>query len=267
MRSDPTDRLHPALGKQLAEFSPNYIRAAKLVFFGSTVVAAGIVPLLFGLKLVDLPIADGPGERLAAVVLGVLLIGFGIFVVADGVRSIRSSVLVFEHGFAARGGLFEWDRIAAFYQLVGTFDVQGILRFPFATYRIRCDDGRSCTFDLGVSGATELASVIQRVINPGLLSKARADIAAGQAVDFGIVSLTPAGIRYGHDGRETKLATWEQIESLSVNGLILRVRTVGMSRMERFGEYLGGLPIAVRRVANLEVFLTLVSEMRTTATP
>jgi hypothetical protein len=184
--------------------------------------------------------------------------------VADGVRSIGSRVLVFEHGFAARGGLFEWDRIAAFYQMVGTFDLQGILRFPFATYRIRCDDGRSCTFDLGVSGATELASVIQRVINPGLLSKARADIAAGRAVDFGDVAVTPAGIRYGHDGRETKLATWEQIESLSVDGLILRVRTVGMSRMER---YLGGLPIAVRRMANLEVFLTLVSEMRPTAAP
>ena len=267
MRSDPTDLLHPTLGRQLAEFSPNYIRAAKLIFFGVLVVAVGLAPFLFGLQLIDLPIADGLGERLFAVALGGILISIGIFLAVDGARSTGARVVVFEDGFTTRGDLFEWDRIAAFYQMSGTFSLHGILRFPFANYRIRCDDGRSCAFDLGVRGAAELASVIERVINPGLLSKARAALAAGRDVDFGGVSLTPAGIRLGHDGRETQLVIWDQIGSLRVDGLLLRLRMVGQSRTAWLSDYLGGLPIAIHRVANLEVFLALASELLPTAAP
>jgi hypothetical protein len=251
--------LHPELGSPVADHLPNYAYTARRVLGGGLCAVAGVVVALAGLKVIPLPIREGFWETAAALVMGGILLVFGLYFAVDAVRCTGPRVVVYERGFVAGREVFLWDRVEAFYQLVAELSVSG-LPLSLTEYSVRRDDGRVIRFTRGVCGAGTLATEIQERINPRLLADARAAFAAGREVRFGEVLVDAGGLKFSDvgSGRARKVS-WNEIDRLDPGGMQIHVRKAGESRLARLAG--GGESIATRQVANMAVFLALVGEI------
>jgi hypothetical protein len=256
---------HPELGSLIADHPPNYAYTIRRVLGGGLSVAAGVAVILIGLKIIPLPIRGGLSETLAALVIGGILLAFGLFFAIDAVLLTGPRVLVYDRGFVAGQEVFPWDRVDAFYQLGVELSVSGV-PVSLTEYTVRRHDGRMIRFTRGVCGVEGLAGVIQQQINPRLLADARAAFAAGRELSFGAVSIDHNGMTFSdvRSGR-TRTLNWNELCGIDADGMQIQIRKAGESRLARLAG--AGDSIATRKVANVAVFLTLVDEVLANRAP
>ena len=253
---------HPELGRPLATHGPNYWYAVRKSLGWGLMAAAGVACILVGLHVIDIPRQEGLGETLACFGMGGVFLACGLFFVFDTLRSTGPKVVVYERGFVAGAHTFAWERIVAVYQLKLTISMSG-LPIDLSEYTIRRDDGRELRFTGGVRRVAELVTTIQEQVNPRLLASARAAFAAGRDVDFDAVSVDANGLRFVNlaQGGLGEI-DWDHIDDIVANGMTIAIRKRGGSRIAWYAGT--GDAIATRKVANVHVFLTLVSEILAT---
>jgi|GEM_PF-3548633 len=250
---------HQELGLFVADHRPNYAYTARRALGGALFAFAGAAVVLVGLKVIPFPHREGFWETVSVFVLGGILLASGLFFAVEAIRTTGPRVLVYEGGFLAGRHMFPWDRVETFHQLAAELDISG-LPLSLTEYTIRRDDGRVIRFTRGVCRAGALAALVQERIQPRLLAKARALLAAGKEVDFGDVQLGADGLKFSDVMRgQVRKVAWHELRGVEAGGMQIHIRTASESALARWTG--SGASIATRNVANVAVFLALVAEV------
>lgn len=250
--------VHPELGPRIAVHEPNYAYTVRRVLGGTVSASAGIVFGLIGLKVIRLP-RDEFWETVSAFAIAGILLAFGLYFAIDAVRMTGPRVVVYDRGFVAGSEIYRWEQIPVLYMLGAELNISGV-PLSLTEYRVHRDDGCVVHFTRGVCDAEQLAVQIQQRIQPRLLAAARAAFAAGRKVDFGDAAIDAEGLTFSDvvSGQTRKLR-WSEISRLDGGGAQVHVHMPNESRLARLAG--SGKSIATRKVANVTVFLALVTEI------
>lgn len=238
----------PQLGRLLTEHPATYSRLMM------TAIGWGIPIVAFlGFLLWD---CFGPNANRIDLFTLTLLVGGAVliwlFFTGMAAWETGPTVRVYEHGFVWGREPFSWDLIDAFFQEKYSLNSKGIRVYTSHNYTVRRADGKKAKFYLGIERADELAATIQQRINPRLLDAARRQLADGKSVDFGCVQLDRYRMRYQPADGPNGEMSWTEFRDVQVDGAEVTFR--------RLGAWFG-IPLATRKVANLNVMLTLIDEL------
>lgn len=171
------------------------------------------------------------------------------------VRHWNDKAVAYEQGLAHMSGgqlhKLRWDEIESLQMRVIRHTVYGII--PAGTehkYTITGRLGDRIKLDDNIGKVEQLFDEIRERAVPHILARSRQAFDAGAPVQFGAVSISKAqGLQYGK-----KRYGWDEIAQVRVVNGLLMIKT-------RKGGLFSGLNVAVPNLTNLDVLLTIVSDV------
>jgi len=207
-----------SMSEPTAEYTCNTARLL-LNLVGSVFVAAMGVIMLIGALVTA---SSGGGNAILFAGLGLIYAVPGALWFIGTIRKRDLRVVVSPEGLsytkAGKTDLIRWDDIAVVRQAITR--VQHT--FTVRSCNVQLRDGRKIRFNNALKNAKQLITTIQRAVTPRILARARQDYNAGQAVPFGKLSISRAGISKGK-----KTLPWDQVERVTVDKGTITVKKQG----------------------------------------
>jgi hypothetical protein len=218
--------------------------ALLVIFFG--IYQAVLATRLHGPALIDDKLAGPFGISLILFALG-LLAGWNAFV------NWNKGAVVFERGFAYRDRkglqIWRWEEIASLTSAITRHYTVGI--YTGTTHRYTLFSRRNVRLVLtdSFSKVEQLAQEIDQNIFPILYASAASQFNTGQALVFGPVVISKAGIVIGK-----KIYPWTDVREVSIQRGILKV-----SRKD--GGWFRSARAAAAVIPNLNVLLAIIHQV------
>ena len=229
------------LGTPTAEYKPGGKRLIGVVI--GTLVLVGLGGFLLAVGLTS------RGSRAVPAVLGLVLCGLAIWVVAATVIGWNTRVLVFPDGLLhiknGKSNVFRWDDIGAVWQQITKRYVNGVYTGTTHIYTLRRYDGEQIKLSDSLAKVEELGTLVQNETFKRLMPKAIATYNQGGTVVFGKIRVSPQGIS---NGKET--LPWPEVKGVTIDR--------GVISVSKQGKWLRWASDTAANTPNLYVFLQLV---------
>lgn len=245
MDAIPAEAHH--LGSPVATYRPS----------GRTKLRPLVGVLLFPMALalfVGSYFAFRSGDNIAyfLALIGVVLIGLGLWILYLAIHSRDLGVWLFSDGIAYRDGgqtrVMHWDDIGWVWQQVTKHYYNGIPTGTTHKYTLQLLDGDKFTLNQGLERIGELGEHVQNEVFRRQFPKAAQAYNSGQELNFGKLRISRAGIS---NGKET--LPWEQVKGIKLaNGQIV---------VSRQGKWLAWAGMGAHEVPNLFILLELISQI------
>ncbi len=224
-----------------AEYKRNSARLFLNLMASVFVVAIGGIMSVGGLVTA----LSGGNNALLFAGIGLVYAVPGALWLVGTIRKRDLRVAVSPEGFsytkAGRTDFIHWDDIAVVRQAITRVQHS----FTVRSCKVQLHDGRRITFNNALYNVGQLINTVQQEVTPRILARARQDYEAGQAVPFGKLSISQAGISKGG-----KTLPWNQVERVTVDK--------GTITVKKRGRLLKWASVTVAEMPNFFVFAHLV---------
>lgn len=240
------------LGVLQTEYKVSAAKNRANLMFGRLFVVLGPLLLLYGLY--GLLVADSGGLNVLCGAVGLILLLMGAFALWEQGRDRGVSVRVHEQGLvyerSGKTDILPWDDIdAALMSILAVRSRNSRKELDMVYgYTLARQDGSEVNFRFNrnsVRNIDALSDTIQQEVTRRKLPQAIAALNAGEAVQFGKLSVDRRGIDNGKEH-----VSWTDIEEVKVEKGTIAVR--------KKGKWLSWTNVAVGDTPNVFVFLALV---------
>jgi len=182
---------------------------------------------------------------------GLILMGFAFATIAY--VNWSKSILLHRDGFIYKGRLglrlWRWQDIATLRMSVVHRDLVGIPLCAAHAYTVEDRTRKRIVLTNRFTRVEELAHAIEKNIFPYLIEPASQQFNLGRDVDFGPLTVNKAGIQIGR-----KSYAWGDIQAV-----LLRKGYIHITR--KMGGLFGGTKVAMAKIPNVRVLLSLISQV------
>jgi hypothetical protein len=231
-------------------------RVGSLIFFFLFLIASMGV-FFFGLYDAYLAYqAHGPAmldDRLATpTIVALVLFGIGLLAGWGAYANWNKGAAVFEHGLACRDRKgfksWRWDDINSLTAAVTRHYTNGIYTGTTHVYTLFNRQNERLVLNDAYAKVEDLARTIEGNIYPRLYQQAAGLYNAGQALVFGPVAISRAGIQIGK-----KTYPWEEVKQVSIQQGYLKVA-------QKNGGWFSGASAMASAIPNLGVLLSIIDQ-------
>ncbi len=241
----PADVSQIAASNQLGQF---------ITLHKASTVPPGIFPSLLSLLVGFWFLAFNQGS-IVLVILGILLLGLGLWMPVRQLLNRTMKVYVFSEGLVSIKGnsaeAVQWRQIDTVMQSSARYGLNillfiPILRVETRVYNVKLADGRTLIFNRILEKVQALGEAIANGSGRYLLPKAIAAYTAGAPVQFGPFTVNQQGISQYNQGMP-----WNQYGRIMIGNGRTWLQYQG-------GKNIGGR-VSIKDVPNFSVFIALVS--------
>ncbi|GAC1300972.1 MAG: hypothetical protein NVSMB27_41320 [Ktedonobacteraceae bacterium] len=195
------------------------------------------------------------GGGIGALIIGILFLGFGLWMPVRQVLNRAMRVYVFTGGLvyvkSSSTDAIQWNQVEAVWQSLRRYGIRVLLviSIPIVVtraYRVKLADGRTLIFNGVLDNVETLGNAIVSGTARYLLPKAIASYKAGYPVQFGPFTVSKQGISRGD-----KCVPWNLYGRIMVRNGFVGIR-------HQDGRRLGWRDAPVYSVPNFYVFIALV---------
>jgi hypothetical protein len=206
------------LGAPTAEYTRNGVRQALNLVGSVFVISIGAMTMFGGLATA----LSGGGDAFLFIGLAVVYVLPGLWWFISTLRKRGLRVLVFPEGLAytrrGKTDVIHWDDVATVLQAITRMQHT----FTVRKCTVQLQDGSKYTFNNTLRNVEQLINTIQQQITPRILERVDEAYEAGQAVPFGKLSISQAGISKG-----SKTLPWDQVKRVTVDKGVITIRKQG----------------------------------------
>lgn len=233
-------------GSPLAVYKASSVRQ-----FLTAALALGLGGFMMIVALAAMGEPDS-GGIIIAVLIGVLLVGGGLWLSFKAITERDLRVIVMNDGFVlTKGGkhqVFRWADIANVWQQVTIHRSYGIKTGTTHRYTVQLKNGTKTVLTDNLRNVDALGNTIQEQVTKRILPEAVKALNAGQSIKFGKIQVTPQGLGNGRD-----LVPWNEVKGVSLN--------MGYISVQKQGKLLNWARTSVAETPNVLVFLSLVNHV------
>ena len=224
-------------------------------------IAVGVICALLGLGalfggfIALSPSSDASssssGSSLILILVGLFLMGLGIYSLLFGVIYKNWAVYVYDRGFVHRKGNqpaqpFRWDQVEATWYHVTRHYRNGIYTGTTHNYRVRRVDGYEIVLNDRFTHVDKLGDTVSNQVTQAKMPQVLAAYNAGQVITFGPLSVSRQGIQNANGN----LLPWPEIKDVSLQS--------GYVAVSKAGKWLRWSSQPVRNIPNVFLFIALV---------
>jgi hypothetical protein len=235
----------------------NWLRWGSLVIF-LLLLAGALLVFLFGLYNTYVAVQQhGPAmiddKMTGPLGLAFVLFSFALLAGWGAYSNWNKGVVVSERGFAYKDRkgiqIWRWEDVVSMTSAITRHYHNGIYTGTTHVYTLHNRKNRRLVLSDTLSKVEDLAKDIDESIFPLLYRRAADGFNAGQAITFGPVTISTAGIVIGK-----KTYTWPDVKEVSIHKGILKI-----SRKE--GGWFSGASATASNIPNLRVLLSLIDQV------
>jgi hypothetical protein len=253
----PQDVYQAAYAAQLgdqprAEYHP--LTTGKRLAGGIIGLLVGIAFLAGGFTMLNQPADSSMGTLLILVLVGLLLVGGGIYYLLYGVIYKNWGVYVYERGFVHKKGNqaaqpFRWDQIEAVWYQVTRHYRNGIYTGTTHNYRVRRVDGYEIVLNDRFTNVAALGDTVSNQVTATKMPQVIGAYNAGQVITFGPLSVSRQGIQ----NSSGNLLPWPEIKDVSIQN--------GYVAVSKAGKWLRWSSQPVKNIPNVFLFIALIRQI------
>ena len=232
---------------QLGTLQAQY-RAKLAILSGRAVAILTLIGILGGAGLVayDIILTHGTSPW---ILLGVVLLGAGLWLGINALRYYGLRVYVFTEGLVQLKGdkstVVRWDQVKTMWQKVHRRFISSFYLGTAHAYTLQRDDGKKFIFNDALKNVELLGGTLLREVNSRLLLDVITKYDAGEPVTFGKLSVSIHGISIAEE-----IVLWNQIKAVQV--------VKGALAINKDGQWLNWSGVKAAKIPNFPLFLALV---------